>query len=45
MYVALKPSVHCGEEPYNIEFCADLGHRSLWRRHFFDAGWIQGCVS
>jgi len=23
---ALKPSLHCDEEPYNIEFCANLGH-------------------
>jgi len=22
---ALKPSLHCDEEPYNIEFCANLG--------------------
>jgi len=22
---ALKPSLHCNEEPYNIEFCANLG--------------------
>jgi len=21
----LKPSLHCDEEPYNIEFCANLG--------------------
>jgi len=21
---ALKPSLHCDEEPYNIEFCANL---------------------
>jgi len=22
---ALKPSLHCDEEPYNIKFCANLG--------------------
>jgi len=22
---ALKPSLHCDEEPYNIEFCANVG--------------------
>jgi len=22
---ALKPSLYCHEEPYNIEFCANLG--------------------
>jgi len=22
---ALKPSLHCEEEPYNIKFCANLG--------------------
>jgi len=22
---AVKPSLHCDEEPYNIEFCANLG--------------------
>jgi len=25
MHDALKPSLHCDEEPYNIEFCANLG--------------------
>jgi len=22
----LKPSLHCKEKPYNIEFCTNLGH-------------------
>ena len=25
MLHALKPSLHCDEEPYNIEFCTNLG--------------------
>jgi len=25
MHDALKPSHHCDEEQYNIEFCANLG--------------------
>jgi len=40
---ALKPSPHCDEEVYNIEFCANLGPARSWRRHFFDALWMQDC--
>jgi len=25
MRYALKPSLHCDEEPYHIELCANLG--------------------
>jgi len=25
MHDALKPSLHCDEEPFNIEFCPNLG--------------------
>jgi len=42
---ALKPSLHCDEKTYNIKFCANLGHCSLWCRHFFDAWWTQVCLS
>jgi len=41
---ALKPSLHCDEEPHNIELCTNLGHCYLWRTHFFDAHWTQGCL-
>jgi len=41
---ALKPSLHCDVEPHNIEFCAYVGHCSLWRSHAFNAGWTQGCL-
>jgi len=38
----LKPVVQCDEERCNIEFCANLGHCSLWCMYFFTARWTQG---
>jgi len=34
---ALKPSLHCAEEAYNIEFCANLGSARCDVGTFFDA--------
>jgi len=44
MHDTLKPSLYCDEEPYNIEFCTNLGHYSLWCRHCFNARWTQDCL-
>jgi len=45
MHNTLKPLLHCDEEPFNIKFCANLCHCSLWRKHFFDACWMQSCLA
>jgi len=42
---ALKLSLHCDEELYNIEICANLDHCSLWRWHFFYARRMQDCLA
>jgi len=32
-----EPSLYCDEEPYNIEFCANLCHCSLWHSSAYRA--------
>jgi len=41
---ALKPSLHCDEEEYNIELCANLGPARC-DVHTFDARCRQDCLA